>query len=53
MTPAERDRMNALCSQIAVEQDHDKFMKLVQELNSLLEGKERRLENQSPPSSNR
>jgi hypothetical protein len=47
MTPEERERMNVLCERIAKEQDHDKFVKLVQELNDLLEHKEQRLED--PP----
>jgi len=33
MTPDERERMTVLCNQIAVEQNHQKFMQLVQELN--------------------
>lgn len=44
MTPEERERMNFLCGQIAKEQDHAKFAKLVQELNNLLEQKDQRLE---------
>jgi hypothetical protein len=44
MTPDERERMNFLCEQIAKEQNHDRFSKLVQELNDLLESKEQRLE---------
>ena len=47
MTPDERDRMNVLCEQIAKEQDHEKFAKLVQELNDLLDQKEQRLD--GPP----
>jgi hypothetical protein len=31
------DRLHDLCSQIAVEQNHHKFLKLVEELNRLLE----------------
>lgn len=49
MTPEERERMNALCNQIATEKDHDKFMKLVLELNDLLDRKERRLEDTQRP----
>ena len=45
MTPEERDRMHALCARIEIEKDHDKFTRLVQELNDLLEGKENRLDN--------
>jgi hypothetical protein len=44
MTPEERERMNFLCEQIAKEQNHQEFSKLVQELNNLLERKEHRLE---------
>jgi hypothetical protein len=44
MTPDERERMNVLCEQIAKEQDHEKFAKLVQELNDLLDHKEQRLD---------
>jgi len=47
MTPDERERMNALCELIEKEQDHEKFVKLVQELNNLLENKEQRLEDPS------
>ncbi len=44
MTPEERERMAVLCQQIAVEQDRDKFTKLVDELNELLEEKQQRLQ---------
>lgn len=44
MTPEERERMHVLCERIAKEQDHTKFVKLVQELNDLLDHKEQRLE---------
>lgn len=44
MTPDERERMQLLCEQIAKEEDSEKFTKLVQELNDLLEHKVRRLE---------
>jgi hypothetical protein len=47
MTPDERERMNILCERIAKEQDHTKFVKLVQELNDLLDHKEQRLEDPS------
>jgi hypothetical protein len=36
--------MNALCAQIAIEKDQGTFIKLVQELNDLMEKKEHRLE---------
>ena len=35
--------MFVLCQQIAVEQDLDRFMRLITDLNNLLEGKEQRL----------
>jgi hypothetical protein len=44
MTPEERERLKILCDQITTEQDHEKFVKLVQELNDLLEHKDQRLE---------
>jgi hypothetical protein len=44
MTPDERERMTLLCELIATEQDHQKFVRLVQELNDLLDNKESRLE---------
>jgi hypothetical protein len=47
MTPDERERMHILCERIAKEQDHDKFVKLVHELNDLLEHKEQRMEDSS------
>jgi hypothetical protein len=47
MTPDERERMHILCERIAKEQDHERFVKLVQELNDLLEHKEQRIENSS------
>jgi hypothetical protein len=50
MTPEERERMHALCERIAKEQNHEKFVKLVQELNDLLEHKEERLEDPSKQS---
>ncbi len=49
MTPDERERMRSLCEQIANEQNRDKFTKLVQELNDLLENKVKRLD-RSPDS---
>lgn len=42
MTPEERQRMNQLCAQIQDEKDPSKFSALVEELNELLEKKERR-----------
>jgi hypothetical protein len=51
MNPEERDRLKVLCEQIAAEQDHSKFVKLVQELDDFLEHKEKRLE-QSQSSGN-
>ena len=47
MTPDESERMHGLCELIAKEQDHEKFVKLVQQLNDLLENKEHRLEGPS------
>jgi hypothetical protein len=50
MTPEERERMHTLCERIAKEQNHEKFVKLVQELNDLLDHKEQRLEDPSKQS---
>ena len=50
MTPEERERMHVLCERIAKEQNHEQFVKLVQELNDLLEHKEQRLEDPSKQS---
>jgi hypothetical protein len=49
MTADERKRMYALCAQIEKEKDHRRFLKLVQELNNLLERKEHRLDHELPP----
>jgi hypothetical protein len=43
MTPDEREQMAILCERIAKEQDHDKFVELVRQLDALLSAKERRL----------
>jgi hypothetical protein len=50
MTPEEREHMHTLCERIAKEQNHEKFVKLVQELNDLLDHKEQRLEDPSKQS---
>ena len=42
MTPEERERMYVLCARIAEEKDHTKILKLIGELNDLLERKLRR-----------
>ena len=44
MTHEQSQRLNALCGEIAKEQDHAKFHRLVRELNELLDEKEQRLE---------
>ena len=49
MTPEERNRLYQLCAQIETETDHPKFLRLMQELNQLLEGKEGRLERTTLP----
>jgi hypothetical protein len=49
MTAEERERMYALCAQIEKERDHGRFLRLVQELNNLLERKEHRLDQEPPP----
>jgi hypothetical protein len=44
MTPDQRERLTQLCEQIAKEQNHARFHRLVKELNDLLEKKEQRLD---------
>jgi hypothetical protein len=39
MKKTNSDRLHDLCSQIAAERDHHKFLKLVEELNRVLEAK--------------
>jgi hypothetical protein len=41
MNKHESDRIQELCSKIAVEQDHQKFLKLVEELNRVLSAKDK------------
>jgi hypothetical protein len=43
MNKADSDRIHQLCSLIAQEQDREKFLSLVQELNHILETHEERL----------
>jgi hypothetical protein len=43
MQGEKKERWMELCAQAAVEQDPKKLMELVQEINALLEEKERRL----------
>jgi hypothetical protein len=43
---AQKERWQQLCERVAVEQDSEKFTQLVDELNTLLEEKERRLDEQ-------
>jgi hypothetical protein len=47
MSPEEREQMNRLCARIQREQDHRVFTNLVEELNELLERKEKRLASSS------
>ena len=48
MNQSESDRIQELCSQIAVEQDRQEFLKLVQELNRILSAKDGWLQNNEP-----
>jgi hypothetical protein len=41
MNKEESDQIHDLCSRIAVEHDHKKFLALVEELNRVLAGRER------------
>lgn len=47
MTPEERERIAVIVSKIETEKDKAKFIALVQELNRLLDAKEKRLRNPS------
>ena len=44
-------RWRQLCELAAGEQDHDKLIELIQEINRLLEEKEKRLKRRRDPSS--
>ena len=46
---AHKEHWKELCEQIAIEQDPTRFMALVDELNKLLEEKERRLNSECEP----
>jgi hypothetical protein len=46
MTPEERERMTRLCERIAVEKNQDKFTKLIEELNDLLDEKSQRFKDE-------
>ena len=50
MNQGESDRIRELCSLIAVEQDREKFLKLVEELNRILDAKDEPRQNQEPGS---
>ena len=50
MSPEEKAQMEILCKRIAEEKDPAAFHKLIEQLNDLLERKERRLE--SKPKAN-
>jgi hypothetical protein len=47
MNNPESERIQELCSRIAVEQDRNKFLKLCEELNRLLSARSRGLENET------
>jgi len=48
MNEHDNQRIQELCSKIAVEQDHKKFLALVEELNRILSAQDRRLKNKLP-----
>ena len=48
MRPDERERMYQLCALIEKEQDHLRFLQLIEELNELLDRQEQRLEDKPP-----
>jgi hypothetical protein len=49
MKQEERERMHQLCAMIEKEQNRERFLQLIQELNELLQRKEHRLESGSKP----
>lgn len=48
MSQKDNDRIHELCSKIAAEQDRQKFLLLVEELNRLLSAKDRQLKENEP-----
>jgi hypothetical protein len=48
MNKSDSDRIHELCSLIAVEQNREKFLQLVEELNRILSAHETRFPNTSP-----
>jgi chemotaxis signal transduction protein len=48
MNKSDSDRVHELCSLIVVEQNRDKFLQLVGELNRILSANETRFQNASP-----
>jgi len=48
MNQDESARIHELCSLIAIEHDREKFIKLVEELNSILSAQNRRLQGRHP-----
>jgi hypothetical protein len=47
----DREDWMKLCEQAAIEQDPEKLMKLVAEIDALLEAKQKRLDAKKPPES--
>jgi hypothetical protein len=52
MQESEKNRLRELASEIATEQDHDKFSSLVEELNRLLDGEKPPLNEPHKPAAN-
>lgn len=48
MNKADSDRVHELCSLVAKEQDREKFLNLVRELNRILSEEDERLQNEGP-----
>jgi hypothetical protein len=49
MTDTSKDRLLELCQQGANEQDPEKLLKIVREINDILAARARRLDAKSPP----
>ena len=50
MRPDDRERMYQLCALIEKENDHRRFLRLIEELNELLGAQEQQLETKNPES---
>ncbi|MFY9908892.1 MAG: hypothetical protein WAK56_03560 [Candidatus Sulfotelmatobacter sp.] len=52
MNKADSDKIHDLCSRIAVEHDHKKFLALVEELNRILSAQDKSFDKSAPKQNN-